>query len=173
MTRVQFYKELFDRELNRRNDLDYAINLPVTALTVMGGAIGYFAQDLELCFSAICAYWNNLFLVLSCVSYLIALVFLFWSYNNFFFGYGYTNIAYLSRIRDYEKKLHIKNLNHAKAGNGKHLRFSDALIDKMVSIADHNAVLNTKRSLMLYRSKTFIVITLILLTIHFLFTSFM
>ena len=46
MDSYSFYKSLYDRELNRRKDLDTAISLPITVITVIVVANSYTLKNL-------------------------------------------------------------------------------------------------------------------------------
>src|SRR5690606_33561157 len=46
MDKYNFYKSLYDRELNRRNDLDASINLPLTIIGILITTNAYLAKNL-------------------------------------------------------------------------------------------------------------------------------
>lgn len=88
MDSYQFYKSIYDRELNRRKDLDAAINLPITILTILVAANSYLISKTDVIHQKSIILASNIILTLIIISFLVSTFFLTRSYNNLFKGFG-------------------------------------------------------------------------------------
>ncbi len=152
------YKSLYDRELDRREKLDASINIPVTVLTLIVGLNSIYLKNINLNSFKDLFIFQNVVLILVAISFLVSLFFLVSSFNNFFKGFSYKHLAIPSEIRAFELKVQEYN----STDKIQKLSFEDGLIDSLIRSTDNNIILNTSRSLNLYRSKTFTIITLFL-----------
>lgn len=168
MDSYQFYKSLYDRELNRRKDLDAAINLPLTLLSIIVAANSYVAKENS---------WTNcsgqialqkILILMTAVGLGVSIYYLTKSYNNFFKGFAYRNLGLTTEIREYEIELQRYN---DKVDKEKQLNFESVIIDKLTGIIDGHIIFNDKRSLSLYFAKTFLIICMILTIINFILFS--
>lgn len=159
MDDLEFYRHIYDRELNRRSKLDESINVIIGTISLLIGIISYFFSN-EKYFKFIeCD--TLLWIIISIATFCIALsiLFLVKSYNNYLRGFNYPNIANLKSIRNYQK-VTIPDFN-SKEDTIDKINFEDDLIDRLIRITDENTKINDLRSTDLYYSKTFIIITLI------------
>ncbi|MDB5280248.1 MAG: Uncharacterized protein JWR61_5203 [Ferruginibacter sp.] len=166
MDSYQFYKSLYDRELNRRKDLDAAINLPITILTILVAANSYLIGKevtIQQKYIVVC---SSILLTLLLVSFLVSIFYLIRSYNNLFKGFGYGNLGLTTEIRNFEL-IEIPKYN-AQVDETKKLNFEAIIINKLTQYTDDHIVFNDKRSFDLHRAKTFIIITLVLTGFEFL-----
>ena len=161
MDSYSFYKSLYDRELNRRKDLDSSITVPTTILTLIVGMNTYFFQELELTVNSINTFTGiELFIIFSnVVSFLLGLFFLIKSYNNLFVGFEYLNFGSLKEIRKYEI---IDLKSHNSKENVKEIVFENVIIDKLCDYIDNHTFINDKRTYDLYFAKTLTILALIL-----------
>lgn len=166
MDSYQFYKSIYDRELNRRKDLDAAINLPITILTILVAANSYLISKTDAIHQKSIILTSNIILTLITISFLISAFFLTRSYNNLFKGFGYINLGLTKKIREFEV-IDIPKYNDQVEEKEK-INFEKIMIDKLTHLTDDHIIFNDKRSLDLYRAKTFIIITLILTGVKFL-----
>lgn len=166
MDSYQFYKSLYDRELNRRKDLDAAINLPITILTILVAANSYLLGKEESIHQKCLIVISNILLAFLLISFLVSIFYLIRSYNNLFKGFGYRNLGLTTEIRNYEIN-DIPKYN-AQVGDTEKLDFEKIIIEKLTQYTDDHITFNDKRSLDLHRAKTFIIVTLILTGIKFL-----
>jgi hypothetical protein len=162
MDSYSFYKSLYDRELNRRKDLDSAINVPVTILTLI---VGINSINSEIYKRGILNFihhfeFKNVVLILISISFLTSIFYLIKSYNNLFRGFSYRNLAYTTELREFEFK-QIPDYNNCVEPECR-LDFQNELIKRMNSVTDNHISYNDQRSIDLYRAKTFTIITLIL-----------
>lgn len=166
MDSYQFYKSIYDRELNRRKELDAAINLPITILTILVAANSYLISKTDAIHQKSIILTSNIILTLITISFLISAFFLTRSYNNLFKGFGYINLGLTKKIREFEV-IDIPKYNDQVEEKEK-INFEKIIIDKLTHLTDDHIIFNDKRSLDLYRAKTFIIITLILTGVKFL-----
>jgi|688.fasta_scaffold777998_1 hypothetical protein len=170
MDSFSFYKGIYDRELNRRKDLDSAINTPVTILTVLFTANFYLLNKIPKPKTINDLTIEEVIFVIIFIIVAVSIFYLTKSYNNLFRGFVYRNIAKASQIREFESSTIPKyNLECEK---GKELNFENELINKLTKIAENHTVMNNTRSLDLYKTKTFIIIALILTAINSLILTF-
>lgn len=170
MESFNLYKSIYDRELNRRMDLDKSINIPITILTLIIGLNSIytdkaffedFFQELEI---------GQLMIITIGITILISAFFLIKSYNNLFKGFAYRNLALTKEIREFETKL-IPSYN-AQVGEDDKLNFETELIERLITVTDNHTMFNDKRSLDLYRAKTFLIVSLILTGIQLVIVTF-
>ena len=166
MDSYQFYKSIYDRELNRRKDLDSAINLPMTILTILVAANSYLISKDELIHHKCIIVFSNIILALLFISFLISIFYLIRSYNNLFKGFAYRNLGLTNEIRNFEIN-EIPKYN-AQVDENEKLNFETIVIDKLTHYTDDHIVFNDKRYLDLHKAKTFIIVTLILTGVKFL-----
>jgi hypothetical protein len=166
MDKFQFYKSLYDRELNRRHYLDSAINLPITVLTILFAANSYLI-GIEDGLSHSC--WATIILPLLFLSFSISIFYLIRSYNNFLKGFNYKNFGYSAKIRDYEINEIVKY--NAQVNEDDQLIFEDVIINRLTEYTDSHIKFNDKRSLDLHYAKNYIILTLILTLVKFLFIT--
>lgn len=162
MNSYDFYKSLFDRELKRRNQIDRGINLPLTLLTVIIAINSYSLKHLEL--SSVCELisFNGLFILVIGIMYTVSMFILIKSYNNLFKGFDYANLAKPSEIRNFET-IEIDKFNQNELiKESEKIDFENELIKQLNKATDKNILINDDRSLNLYFSKTFSILTIIL-----------
>jgi hypothetical protein len=170
MDSYQFYKSLYDRELTRRTDLDSAINLPLTILTVVVAANGYIVKGNILTRHSWQQVIQNIFLVLVSIGVGISIFYLTRSYNNFFKGFAYRNLGLTSAIRKYED-LELVNYNKQVEEKDR-IQFENVIIDKLTTFTDDHTIFNDKRSHDLYLAKTFLIVSIMLTALNFIIFSF-
>jgi hypothetical protein len=170
MDSYQFYKSIYDRELNRRKDLDSAINLPITILTILVAANSYLIGKEEAINQECIILISNIILALLLISFLISIFYLMRSYNNLFKGFAYRNLGLTTEIRNFEIN-EIPKYNDQVDENEK-LNFEKIIIDKLTHYTDDHIVFNDKRYLDIHKAKTFIIVSLILTGLKFLLIAF-
>ncbi|MBN4058021.1 hypothetical protein JYT34_01110, partial [Olleya sp. AH-315-K02] len=119
MNDLDFYKSIYDRELNRRKDLDSSISIPIGILSLLIGLISFFYSNNE--YKKIID--ENLIVIfllgISLLGMILSILFLIKSFNNFMRGFNYRNLSYLKNIRNYQT-VEIPNYN-SKVGDEKKL----------------------------------------------------
>jgi hypothetical protein len=169
MDSYQLYKSLYDRELKRRYDLDAAINLPLTLLSIIVAANSYFVKESVWldCSAKFIAQTILIFITAICLG--VSIYFLTRSLNNFFKGFAYRNLGLTTEIRKYEKDL--QNYNDKMIDIEKKISFENIIIDKLTNVIDDHIIFNDKRSYDLYSAKTFLIVCIMLTIINFIIFS--
>lgn len=170
MDSYQFYKSVYDRELNRRKDLDSAINLPLTLLTILVAANSYIykqatSQNICCIKSLELIFIISFFLTLS-----VTIFYLTRSYNNLFKGFAYKNLGLTEEVRKYEIDA-LPKYNKQLDDQTPKLNFEDIIIEKLNSFTDNHIIINDKRSYDLYLAKTVSILGLIITALNFLFIT--
>lgn len=170
MESYNFYKSIYDRELNRRMDLDKSINIPITILTLIVGLNSIYT-DKSLFQNFFCEFGTvKIMILIIGLTLLISTFFLIKSYNNLFKGFAYRNLALTKKIREFETK-QIPEYN-SQVNDEDKLTFETELIERLIAVTDNHTVFNDRRSLDLYRAKTFIIVSLILTGIQLIIVTF-
>lgn len=160
MDSYKFYKSIYDRELNRRMELDKQINIPITLLTLIIGTNSiYTDQDFFTDFFFRLGIVQLMAITIG-ISILSSAFFLIKSYNNLFKGFAYRNLALTGKIRKFETK-QIPEYN-AQVSKEDKLTFETELTERIIAVTDNHTEFNDKRSLDLYRTKIFLILSLIL-----------
>ncbi|KGO95177.1 hypothetical protein [Flavobacterium subsaxonicum] len=158
------YKNKFNRELDRRNQLDNAINAPVLGITIVITLNSYLIEKIGFKADNHMITTQLIFLSIISITIIFSLFFLFLSYNNLFKGFNYKNFGLLQEYRNYEKELEAYNITHSSENSQ---TFEQNIVNKIIELADNHTHINDKRALNLYRSKTFTIFSLII-TVVFL-----
>lgn len=166
MNSFDFYTSIYFRELNRRKDLDDAINLPVTVLTLLAGFNWWIADKTSVGMPEGPFDLDDVMLILVGLSFTTCLFFLIRSYNNLFKGFAYRNFAMMQRIREFEMEIPEYNM---KSSQNDQIDFEHKLVERLISITDHHTFFNDKRQLDLYKAKTLLIFVLVLTCIRFSF----
>lgn len=167
MDSFSFYKDLYQRELNRRKDLDSGANLPLTLISIVITINSFLLKEvLRYQSEDIVTYIHYAVFVIFLISVVTASIFLSKSYNNFFKGFAYVNLAKTSEIRQYELKL--DNYNRT-VKEDERISFENSIIERLVSITDHNIHFNDERGKNLYRCKASLIFSIFITAINFIF----
>lgn len=169
MDSYQLYKSFYDRELNRRKDLDSAINIPLTILSIIVAANTYIIKQRGLTERFNQELIQDLLLAFIFIGLGISIFFLTRSYNNLFKGFAYRNLGFTSEIRKYET-VDISKYNKQVVETAK-LSFENVIIDKITQITDNHIAFNDKRSHDIYLAKTFLIISVMLTALNFLIVT--
>jgi len=169
MDKYNFYKSFYDRELNRRKDLDASINLPLTLIGILITANTYLAKPL-FPINSICEInYKQILVLLFFIIIIFTTTYLAKSYNNFFKAFRYINIGNYLELRQHEKNIKAYNGNPANAKN--QIDFDEQVLEKIISFAENHCTINDKRSYNLYIAKTGIFISIISTIINYIFIA--
>jgi len=164
----EIYQKQYDFELEQRNSIASAINIPMMAITILGGAL----SAVILGFS----YASNLITYLFCT--IVGLSIISLSYSLFcvfksFLGYSYQKLPASSLI-----SLHYKKLVDWHRENGENQENSDAyakndfyeyINQRLSEAAEHNGNNNIKRGNYLHKATTGVAVSVFFM----FFTSFL
>ncbi len=152
---VDFYKELHNRELNRRKEIEEGINIPIGLITLMIGLISYFFQE-QTAFLQECL--SKVLMIIIILSLLISAFYISMAFNNFLKGYEYEYLPKPKELFNYENG--ITEYNSAVKKSERE-NFEFYLKENYATIADINKALNDKRAEYLFYSKKAIIVALI------------
>lgn len=162
MVDFEFYKSFYDRELQRRFDLDNALNIPIGLIAILLATASYIISNLSKD-DSIVIYWIILSITgVSVILILIAIFSLARSYNDLFKGFKYLNFATSTEWRDYQKQLESFNNNPETKEK---LDFENEVIKKLNSYTDSHIKINEFRQVQLRNAKSWIIISLLLLLV--------
>lgn len=167
MNDFEFYKSIYDRELNRRKNLDDSISIPIGIISLLIGLVSFYYKSEEY---RIIIENNKIALILLGITFILltlSIVLLVKSYNNFLRGFSYPNISLLREVRHFQK-VEIPNYNK-QVKEEKQIDFEEDLTNKLIAITDRNTQINDIRAIYLYRAKTFIILSLSVIFITTIF----
>jgi hypothetical protein len=159
MDYIDFYKSLYNRELQRRFDLDNALNIPIGLIAVLIAAASYIVSNINECDSPFLFEAVLILTIIAVICIIIAIVFLSLSYNRMFLGFRYKNFETSSQWRDFQKQVESHNNQHPED----HMDFEDEFIKKLNVYTDCHSEINNKRQKNLRDAKSFIILSLIFL----------
>lgn len=157
MDRLTFYKSIFDKEQNRRNELNNSVNQPITLVTLLVGLLYFLYNNNNLTSNCFIDLIILIALCAAFVLFLICIYYLALSFNNFLIGFSYKDFPKTLELFDYDKKIEIFN---ATAEEDQKQDFEKYLIQKYVEYSDNYVNVNDKRLLNLYKAKKFLIIIL-------------
>lgn len=152
---IDFYKELHNRELSRRKEIEDGINIPIGIITLMIGLISYFFQE-QTDFLQECLSKTLIIVIFS--SLLVSAFFITMTFNNFLKGYEYEYLPKPKELFDYENELIKFNSSVKKP---ERVSFEYYLKENFANIANYNKSINDKRSEYLSYSKKAIIFALV------------
>lgn len=164
MKNLDIYKEFYFREIDRKNELNNIINIPILIITGIVSVQYYFySQQIE---NYLKIYIEFLSLI-SLLSIIYSVIYLLKSFSNFFKNHSYKELNQMNTIYNYEIEL-IKE--QAKIKDAESL-FLEYLNKQFCDCASHNFLINKTRTEDIAKSKKGIflsVICTILFSIIFL-----
>jgi hypothetical protein len=152
----ELYKEHYFFEINRKHELTKELNIPIGVLTILGGAIIYFFNEIPR-IVGLARFVLVIFLIASLVFFLLTIYFLIRSY----YGYTYRYLPTSEELRDYRERLeqYYQTESHNLAG-------IDAEMESYIRAAyarcaHKNTINNDSKSGYLYKANGFLILTLI------------
>jgi hypothetical protein len=95
---LEFYRECYQAELEKKETLLERVNLATGILTIMGGALAYYVNSMEVCHFR----WIHLMFYIpfsvACISTLVSMIFVAIAFAK---GFGYAYIAPTTKIAKY------------------------------------------------------------------------
>jgi amino acid permease len=144
MNSIDFYKELYFREIDRKYQLNNDINIPILLLSAIVTIQTFlYSQKIDVKIFTICV-------IISSVSSLFgihSLYFLFMSFSNSFKTHKYKEIANAKSYYDYEIDLINQNPEIAT------FEFDKYLTQELAECSAHNFEINRKRTENLAQAK--------------------
>jgi hypothetical protein len=154
----EIYQKQYDFELDQRNSIASAINIPMMAITILGGALS--ATILGFSYSANLTTYAFCFLVgISLISMSYSLLCVFKS----FLGYSYQKLPQSSLIAKHYKTLIDWHRNEGKSQNEAEVEakkdFHDYINLRLSEAAEHNGNNNITRGNYLHKSTMWVAVS--------------
>lgn len=168
MELLDFYKELYHKENDRRNDIEGSLNIPILIITTLSTVAFYFITNFD--------YKVNLFLLGDCLSLktvfitgvaitvgaiILSVYWLRRAFVHYSNEYDYSGIPYLQKLHDYYKELVNYYQGIGKAVSDADEHFNNYLKDNLVKHIDHNMYVNDNKRRFIYKCKKILVVALI------------
>ncbi|MDQ6528252.1 hypothetical protein [Flavobacterium sp. LHD-85] len=169
MENFDFYKNKYERELNRRNYLDGAINNPIIGVTVVTTLNSYIVSKSIFKANENSSIFIITILILTFILAFISVIFIFISSNNLFKGFKYQHFGLLKDYRKFE--LDLEKFNNELEDSNLQNSFKQRTVEKFIQFADDHTIINDKRALNLYRSRSFIILAILLTFINLSFVT--
>ncbi|KAF2518013.1 hypothetical protein [Flavobacterium foetidum] len=153
---IEFYKELHNRELTRRKEVEDGVNIPIGLITLLIGLISYFTKDESVFLKN---YYVKALIILMIIFLLISSFYIARAYNGLFKGFEYENLPLSKKLLDYENEVEDYNKD---AEESEKINFEDYLKNNFAEMAEHNKIINDERSVNLHLSKKYIFLSVTL-----------
>ncbi|XDD45206.1 hypothetical protein AB3N60_10810 [Leptospira sp. WS39.C2] len=171
-TRLEFFKNLYDFELVRKDNLNSNLNIPLTILSFIAGLLGYFFLNLP---KSECDWIKvTFFTFLTFASIAFAISIYFFAQGLFGFGYGYISDAskinkYLKDVEDYNKAVNKKDKVDIEN------EFYEMLMEQYIEYSTLNFENNNKKSGYLRKTTVSLIVSFsftILCSISFVYMKY-
>jgi hypothetical protein len=154
MKNFEFYKEFYFREIDRKNELNNVINLPILIITgIISVQFYFYNQKIE---NSIVIYLEVLSLICA-ISVIYSTYYLLKSFSNFFKNHIYKELNEMKSIYSYEKEL----IKEQEKKEDAEMLFSEYLNEQFSDCASHNFLVNKIRTEDIAKSKKGIFISVI------------
>jgi hypothetical protein len=146
MDNYELYKEFYFFEINRKNELNNAINIPVLILSIIV-SIHFFLFSQKM--NCLIILFGKVLAVITLLSMIYSIYFLLKSFSNFHKSYEYREMPLMTEVYLYEK------------GVDKKETFETFLVEEFSDCATHNFEINKTRTEDLAKAKKGIFVGLI------------
>jgi hypothetical protein len=162
MNQFEFYKELYFKENERRQEVLNSLNIPIAIITALSSASYFFITSFDY---KIESFLSGIFIALISITgicLLFAIYFLIRAFSDFTKGYEYSGIPYTNELYNWNKNLedHFEEYENDRTLAKEH--YSVFITENLVKHTEHNMYVNDKKHGYIYRSKKFLIIALIL-----------
>ena len=164
MDRLNFYKDFYESEMQKKNELDRSTNIPILAITLLFGLISFLIKAID--FNKI-ELLDYLILFTSTVIFILMSIAIFRiiiSYNNGLKGYEYEVLGSNTDYEKYRKEL----FEYFEKADDAEKDFKEAIINKLIKSSDNNTKLNIFRTYQLFLAKKFVIISILIYSINFI-----
>ncbi|WP_291104070.1 MULTISPECIES: hypothetical protein [unclassified Flavobacterium] len=154
MKNLEIYKEFYFREIDRKNELNNIINIPILIITgIISVQFYFYSQQIE---NSLKIYLEVLSIICA-LSILYSIFYLLKSFGNFFKNHSYKELNEMNSIYKYERELIKEQTKIADAESF----FLEYLNEQFSDCASHNFLINKTRTEDIAKSKKGIFISII------------
>ncbi len=158
MDQLEFYKDLFHKENDRRHLVNNSLNIPIAIISALSAGIFYFITnyklELKLEYNLNLLFFGLIFI--SIISILISAYFLIRVFVKFRSSNEYCGIPLVKVLNKYYNEL----LTHYDTEEEANDMFKEYLLDIFVMIVDNNMGVNDKKFGLIFISKRWTVVCL-------------
>lgn len=169
--RFEFYKEYYFRELDRRNQLNSSLSIPIGLITGLAGGVSYLLTNFDYAIR----FWLSIpfvvvtgggiiFLLLSIYNLIIA-------YTNFPRPYNYMLIADVDVIEKYHQDLKAYYIANPGVEDTSEKEFENYIVSEMVVNTGNNQKNNKKKTKFSYNCEKYLIRALMLISLSLPFFS--
>lgn len=167
MDEFEFYKELYYKELSRRNEILNSLNIPIGIISVSFSFLFYmvttFKYNLEMFLSLIFV----IFCILILFSLILASYYLVKAFDDFPRGYQYSVLPFPAELKKWKTEL-VEFQKYSQSEFNAEEHFNVYLINNLNKHATHNTYINDKRFELIYISKKYLILGLFFMFISLL-----
>jgi hypothetical protein len=153
---LDLYRRIYDEEWRRRDAIQASITLPITLVSVLGGALFVFARSFSFAVDPL-TFWFTVPFTVAAVACAVTIYFLV----RTSFGYLYRRIPWPDDIRRHHNALHSFHESQGDPPGLAERAFDDFLIARLVDAAERNARNNVDSGQYLYRAHQALIVTLV------------
>ena len=167
--KLDFYKELYFREFDDRNNLNDAISLPISIISALLAGVFYLVTSFD--FSKDLSADNIFFLIPLTICVLLtygSIYYLILSYTSFRGKYDFIGLPYAEELNKYNIKLTTQSMKKNNSSEEGEKAFEEYLLKKYVEYADRNTRVNDKRRGLFLRSKRMLIFGIIAISVSFI-----
>jgi hypothetical protein len=170
--KFEFYKDFYFKELDKRNEINNSLSLPIGIITTLIAGVFYlstnFNYDCQSLGHIIVAFIFVILVVTGIVFLIVAVYDLVKSYTDFPKGYEYFLLPDTNEIDDYEKKLQEYYSKNPEMPNTANEEVKEYILSEMIKNTGQNQVNNKRKSKFRYLCEKNLIISLMIITASFL-----
>jgi hypothetical protein len=162
MNQFEFYKELYFKENERRQEVVNSLNIPIAIITALSSASYFFITSFNYKIESFLFGIFVTLISLTVICLLFAIYFLIRAFSDLTKGYEYSGIPYTNELYNWNKNLedHFEEYKNDRALAIEH--YTLFITENLVKHTEHNMYVNDKKYGYIYRSKKYLIIALIL-----------
>ena len=165
INRYEIYKDVYYKELERKNQLEDSLMLPVGIVTALSTGLFYLVTNFNYKCNSYLKYIFIVLVIISLIFIIITIYQLIRAYNNFTFGYEYHYLSYSAEIEKYYSDLidFFKSKKHSKEKTviESNKIIEQFFIDEFITKSDFNCYNNDKKQSHSYKARVFLIFALI------------
>jgi len=152
----EFYKELYFKENERRQEVIDALNIPIAIITALSTANYLFITTFDYTFNRSLSCFFIIIVFITFCLLIVSIYYLIKAFSNFQKGYEYKGLPYPGELNNWHDQLKIYNNTYNLPDNSDDL-LKQEILDKLLLTTDHNTYVNDKKHEYIYNSKKYLV----------------
>ena len=164
----EFYKELYHKENDRRQEVLNALNIPIAVITATSTANYLFITTFDYTFNKILDWIFIAIVIATFILLIVSIFYLIKAFCDFNRGYEYKGLPYPGELHNWHKDLKEYHSTYDIASENVDQMVKDEILKKILTSTDHNTYVNDKKHEYIYNSKKFLVGSLVITLITLL-----